>query len=504
MIMNNGFDLLYFYVQCLKGVSIFGLFVVEFGCVQDLVLWVGLLYVNFVCQKYDVVVLQVLLVLVVDCDVGGVIICLFRGEQVNLIEGCVVLYIVLCGDVVDVLVVVEVYVIVCGICQCMGVLVCVLEDSGVIDVVSVGIGGFDFGLCLVVDVLCLVIGVCLCVYFVLNVDGVVMQCMLVVLDLVKIVGILIFKIFGIQEILFNGQILYDWLGGSECLYVVSVNLECVVKVFVIVVDCVLLMWDWVGGCYLLWLVVGFLIVLVIGFECFEQLLEGVVQMDVYVLDVLLECNLLVLYGFIDIWNCNLFGYVMYVVMIYDQCLVLLLVYLQQLVMESLGKCVQCDGQLVIVDIVLVWWGGVGIDVQYSFFQVLYQGISVVLVDFIGCVYNDDLYMINYQVLLVNLLVQIEVLVNGQGSEDLYCDYLGGWLSMLILFDVLILQVLGVLIVMYEYVVYVQLVIWNINVFDQFGVEFGKQLVSGLLLVLQGEDVVVVDLMICEILVQLKG
>lgn len=466
-------------------------------------LWVGLLYVNFVWQKVDCVVLDVLLDLVVGSDVVGGFQCLFCGEMVNVIEGCVVLYIVLCGDFSGVFVVGEVFVIVVQVWVWMGELIMVLEQINVIDIVSVGIGGLDFGLCLVVDVLCLVSGVCFCVYFVLNVDGVVMQCMLVMLDLVIMVGILIFKIFGIQEILFNGQILYDWLGGSDCLYVVSVNFECVVKVFLIVVGCVLLMWDWVGGCYLLWLVVGFLIVLVIGFKGFEQLFDGVVQMDVYVLNVLLDQNLLVLYVLIDIWNCNLFGYVIYVVMIYDQWFVLLLVYLQQLVMESLGKCVQCDGSLVIIDIVLVWWGGVGMDVQYSFFQVLYQGISVILVDFIGCVYNDDFYVVNYQVLMVNLLVQIEVLVNGQSSDDLYCDYLGGCFSIMILFDVFILQLLGVLIVMYEYVVYVQLLIWNINVFDQFGVELGKQLVSQLLLVLQGDVVVIIDLVMLELLVCLK-
>jgi glucose-6-phosphate isomerase len=320
----------------------------------------------------------------------------------------------------------------------------------------------------------------------------------------KTAGILISKTFGTQETLLNGQILHDWLGGSERLYAVSANPERAAKAFAIAADRVLPMWDWVGGRYSLWSAVGFPIALAIGFERFEQLLEGAAQMDAHALDAPLERNLPVLHGLTDIWNRNLLGHATHAVMTYDQRLALLPAYLQQLVMESLGKRVQRDGQPVTTDTVPVWWGGAGTDVQHSFFQALHQGTSIVPADFIGCVHNDDPYTINHQALLANLLAQTEALANGQSSDDPHRDYPGGRPSTLILLDALTPQALGALIAMYEHAVYVQSVIWNINAFDQFGVELGKQLASGLLPALQGEDVAIADPMTREILAQLKG
>lgn len=457
MTTNNGFDSLHSHAQRLKGASIPGLLAAEPGRVQDLALRVGPLYVNFARQKYDAAALQALLALAADRDVGGAITRLFRGEQVNLT-----------------------------------------------DVVSVGIGGSDLGPRLVADALRPVSGARLRVHFVSNVDGAAMQRTLATLDPAKTAGILISKTFGTQETLLNGQILHDWLGGSDRLYAVSANPERAAKAFAIAADRVLPMWDWVGGRYSLWSAVGFPIALAIGFERFEQLLEGAAQMDAHALDAPLERNLPVLHGLTDIWNRNLLGHATHAVMTYDQRLALLPAYLQQLVMESLGKRVQRDGQPVTTDTVPVWWGGAGTDVQHSFFQALHQGTSIVPADFIGCVHNDDPYTINHQALLANLLAQTEALANGQGSDDPHRDYPGGRPSTLILLDALTPQALGALIAMYEHAVYVQSVIWNINAFDQFGVELGKQLASGLLPALQGEDVAVADPMTREILAQLKG
>jgi len=168
-------------------------------------------------------------------------------------------------------------------------------------------------------------------------------------------------------------------------------------------------------------------------------------------------------------------------------------------MESLGKRVQRDGQPVASDTVPVWWGGAGTDVQHSFFQALHQGTSVVPADFIGCVRSDDPYVVNHQALLANLLAQTEALANGQSSDDPHRDYPGGRPSTLILLDALTPQALGALIAMYEHAVYVQSVVWNINAFDQFGVELGKQLASQLLPALQGEAVEIADPLTREIL-----
>ncbi len=247
-----------------------------------------------------------------------------------------------------------------------------------------------------------------------------MQRTLATLDPAKTAGILISKTFGTQETLLNGQILHDWLG-SERLYAVSANPERAAA-FAIAADRVLPMGL---GRWPLFAVVGRGFPDCAGhrFRALEQLLEGAAQMDAHALDAPLERNLPVLHGLTDIWNRNLLGHATHAVMTYDQRLALLPAYLQQLVMESLGKRVQRDGQPVTTDTVPVWWGGAGTDVQHSF-QALHQGTSIVPADFIGCVHSDDPYTINHQALLANLLAQTEALANGQSSDDPHRDYPG--------------------------------------------------------------------------------
>ncbi|WP_267102670.1 glucose-6-phosphate isomerase, partial [Xanthomonas sacchari] len=379
-----------------------------------------------------------------------------------------------------------------------------LAQTEVTDIVSVGIGGSDLGPRLVADALRPVTGARFRVHFVSNVDGAAMQRTLATLDPARTAGVLISKTFGTQETLLNGQILRDWLGGSERLYAVSANPERAAKAFDIAAGRVLPMWDWVGGRYSLWSAVGFPIALAIGADAFEQLLEGAAQFDEHALNAPLERNVAVLHGLTTLWNRNLLGYATQAVMTYDQRLALLPAYLQQLVMESLGKRVRLDGSPVEADTVPVWWGGAGTDVQHSFFQALHQGTSIVPADFIGCIRNDDPYTVNHQALLANLLAQTEALANGQGSDDPARDYPGGRPSTLILLDALTPQALGALIAMYEHSVYVQSVVWGINAFDQFGVELGKQLASQLLPALQGQSTEVADPVTRAVLARLQG
>jgi glucose-6-phosphate isomerase len=232
--------------------------------------------------------------------------------------------------------------------------------------------------------------------------------------------------------------------------------------------------------------------LAIGFERFEQLLAGAAEFDKHVLETPLADNVAVLHGLTAVWNRNLLGSATNAVMTYDQRLALLPAYLQQLVMESLGKRVKLDGSPVDSDTVAVWWGGAGTDVQHSFFQALHQGTSIVPADFIGVVHNDDPYVENHQALLANLLAQTEALANGEASDDPARSYPGGRPSTFILFDALTPQALGALISMYEHSVYVQSVMWGINAFDQFGVELGKHLASQLLPALQGDVAGITD------------
>jgi len=324
------------------------------------------------------------------------------------------------------------------------------------------------------------------VHFLSNVDGAAAQRALAPLDPQRTAAILISKTFGTQETLLNGGILRDWLGGSERLFAVSAHPDRAAAAFDIAGERVLPMWDWVGGRYSLWSAVGLPIALAIGFDRFEGLLAGASAFDLHVLEAPLQDNIAVRHALTCIWNRNALGHAAQGVMTYDQRLALLPAYLQQLVMESLGKSVRLDGSAVDVQTVPVWWGGAGTDVQHSFFQALHQGTGIVPLDFVGTVRNDDPYAENHLALMSNLLAQAEALASGQSSDDPHRVYAGGRPSTMILLDALTPESLGGLIALYEHSVYAQSVLWGINAFDQFGVELGKQLANGLLPALKGQ------------------
>jgi len=501
MTTHDGLTALHAHAQRLRGTGIPALLAAEPDRVKTLALKVGPLYVNFARQSYDRAALDALLELAAARDVAGGFARLFGGERINVTEDRAVLHSALRGDASPKAAAEHAEAV--AVQQRMGELVKALEASNVTDIVSVGIGGSDLGPRLVADALRPASGARFRVHFVSNVDGAAMQRTLATLDPATTAGILISKTFGTQETLLNGAILRDWLGGSERLYAVSANPERAARAFDIDAARVLPMWDWVGGRYSLWSAVGFPIALAIGFERFGQLLAGAAEMDAHAASAPLERNLPVLHALTDIWNRNALGRATHAVMTYDQRLALLPAYLQQLVMESLGKRVKLDGSPVDADTVPVWWGGAGTDVQHSFFQALHQGTSIVPADFIGCVHNDDPYTVNHQALLANLLAQTEALANGQDSSDPHRQYPGGRPSTLILLDALTPQALGALIAMYEHAVYVQSLVWGINAFDQFGVELGKQLANQLLPALQGEAVDIADPMTREVLAQLR-
>jgi glucose-6-phosphate isomerase len=228
------------------------------------------------------------------------------------------------------------------------------------------------------------------------------------------------------------------------------------------------------------------IAIAIGVDGFEALLAGAAEMDEHVLREPVRRNLAAWHALTAVWNRNGLGLGSQAVLPYDERLRLLPNYLQQLVMESLGKSVHLDGSPVGVDTVPVWWGGPGTDTQHSFFQALHQGTAVVPSDFIGVVAADAPHRDNHDALLSNLLAQSEAFANGQDSEDPHRRYAGGRPSTMLLLDALTPRSLGALIAMYEHSVYLQAVVWDINAFDQFGVELGKQIADRLLPAVRGE------------------
>ncbi|MEL1264043.1 glucose-6-phosphate isomerase [Pseudoxanthomonas putridarboris] len=486
MSMTTGPDALRSHAARLRGTPLNALLAQDPERVRRHALRSGPLYFNFARQSYDAVAWDALLAQARSADLAGAFRRLFDGATVNVTEGRAALHTALRGQHSDAAIARAAFASATEVRQRMAALIAQLEGTGVTDIVSVGIGGSDLGPRLVADALRDPLPGRFRVHFLSNVDGAAAQRTLALLDPARTAAILISKTFGTQETLLNGGILRDWLGGSERLYAVSANPERAAAAFDIAAERVLPMWDWVGGRYSLWSAVGFPIALAIGFDRFEGLLAGASQFDAHVLDTPLADNIAVRHALTAVWNRNALGHAAQGVMTYDQRLALLPAYLQQLVMESLGKSVKLDGSPVDVDTVPVWWGGAGTDVQHSFFQALHQGTQIVPLDFVGTVRNDDPYAENHLALLSNLLAQSEALANGQASDDPHRSYAGGRPSTLILLDALTPQSLGGLIAMYEHSVYAQSVLWGINAFDQFGVELGKQLANGLLPALRGE------------------
>ena len=453
---------------------------------QDFALRVGSVYANFARQHYDREALQALFDVARAADVPARLRALFDGEKINLTEGRSVLHTALRSDLSEAPVAKAAHAQALEARVRMRALVDALAASDVTDIVSVGIGGSDLGPRLAVDALSGPAPGRFRVHFLSNVDGHAAQRTLAGLDPSRTAAVLISKTFGTQETLLNGAILRDWLGGTERLYAVSANVERAAQSFSIPPERILPMWDWVGGRYSLWSAVGFPIALAIGMDAFEQMLAGAAEMDAHVLRTPIERNLAAWHALTSVWNRNALGYATQAVLPYDERLKLLSNYLQQLVMESLGKSVRTDGSPVEAETVPVWWGGAGTDTQHSFFQALHQGTSIVPADFIGVVRADAPYPQNHRALHANLLAQTEAFANGQSSDDPHRAYAGGRPTTMILLDALTPFSFGALLALYEHSVYLQSLVWGINAFDQFGVELGKQVASRLLPALEGQ------------------
>ena len=453
------------------------------GRAQSMALRVGPLYASFARQRYDADALDALHALAQARDFAGAMRRLLDGDTVNTTEGRAALHSALRGESSQAPFARECSVQAGQARARMGELVAAVAASGVTDVVSVGIGGSDLGPRLVVDALAAP-GAGIRVHFLSNVDGNAATRVLAGLDPAKTAAILISKTFGTQETLLNGRIVRDWLGDDSRVHGVSANVERAAA-FGIAPERILPMWDWVGGRYSLWSAVGFPIALAIGMERFEQLLAGAAELDAHAAGAAPRENLVFAHALTALWNRNALGLATQAVLPYDERLKLLPNYLQQLVMESLGKSVRHDGSPVGEDTVPVWWGGPGTDTQHSFFQALHQGTQVVPADFIGVVRSEGGHDVNHRALLANLLAQTEALANGQASDDPHRAYAGNRPSTLLLLDALSPHALGMLIALYEHSVYLQSVAWGINAFDQFGVELGKQVANRLLPALEG-------------------
>lgn len=471
----------------LEGQRIAELVAGDAGRVADFSRQVGPLHACFARQRIDRIALDALFGELEAAGARQALKALFDGDTVNATESRPALHTALRGDLSDAPAARDAAVVAREARARMGALVERIRAAGITDVVSVGIGGSDLGPRLVVDALAADTSVTgIRVHFLSNVDGGAAQRVLAGLKPSTTAAVLISKSFGTQETLLNGAILRDWLGDDTRLYAVTANTGRAQAAFGIPGDRILPMWDWVGGRYSLWSAVGLPIALAVGVPAFDQLLAGATEMDAHVLRTPVRHNIAAWHAALAVWNRNALGLASHAVVPYDERLRLLPAYLQQLVMESLGKSAVVDGGGVEMDTVPVWWGGTGTDTQHSFFQALHQGTQVVPIDFIGVVRADAPYPDNHRVLLANLLAQSEALANGQDADDPHRAYAGNRPNTLWLLDALTPHSLGALLAMYEHSVYLQGLLWGINPFDQFGVELGKQVAGRLLPALEGK------------------
>jgi glucose-6-phosphate isomerase len=433
----------------------------------------------FARQKYDAAAWSALVDLAVDRDLPNAIAALFDGAMVNSSEQRPALHTALRSDLGETGIARRAHAEARAARLRMAELVAELDATSITDIVNVGIGGSDLGPRLIADALADAGPRRFRVHFLANVDGHAAQRILADLNPQTTAAVLVSKSFTTQETLLNGALIRDWLGGAQRMYAVSANLA-EASAFGIGAERLLPMWDWVGGRYSLWSAVGFAAALAIGMPAFDRLLAGAAAMDAHVRRTPIADNLAARLALTAIWNRNALGFDGQLVLPYDERLALLPAYLQQLVMESLGKSVRADGEPVGCATVPALWGGTGTSSQHSFFQALHQGTDRIPADFIGVIGADHGHAQNHRVLLAHLLAQAQSLALGEDNAEPHRRYPGDRPSTLLLLDALTPESLGALLALYEHSVYLQGCLWGINPFDQWGVQLGKRLADRLL------------------------
>ncbi|WP_321953024.1 glucose-6-phosphate isomerase [Paraburkholderia bannensis] len=360
-------------------------------------------------------------------------------------------------------------------------------------VVNIGIGGSDLGPKMVVHALKHLETPKLDSHFVSNVDGADLWRVIEDIDPEETLAIIVSKTFTTLETMTNARSMRDWFVKHGCpeaalakhFVGVSANPAEVVK-FGIAKENVFEMWDWVGGRYSLWSAVGLSIMIAIGPQQFDELLAGAHDMDEHFRTAPLEKNLPVLLGMIGIWYRNFFGSQSYLVAPYSEALHYLPSYLQQLEMESNGKQARLDGKFVDYATSAITWGEPGTNGQHAFFQMLHQGTTIVPIDFIAVLTPEHPLADHHPKLLANCFAQSEAMMLGRTEEEAkkiagpdkpelvpHIMFPGNRPTTTLLVDALTARSLGALIALYEHKVLVQASVWNINPFDQWGVELGK-------------------------------
>ncbi len=383
------------------------------------------------------------------------------------------------------------------------------------NIVNIGIGGSDLGPNMVCRALEPYSHKSLRVHFVSNVDSSHIEQMLSYLRPETTLFIIASKTFTTQETLTNAETAKQWfLEGagrateddiSQHFVAVSTNEEKVKK-FGIDPKNMFRFWDWVGGRYSLWSAVGLSSIIYVGMDNFLEMLQGAHEMDKHFQETPLEENIPVILAMLGIWYGNFFDAESSAVLPYDHNLRMLPAYLEQADMESNGKSVDREGRQATYSTGKIIWGAEGINGQHAFYQLLHQGTRLIPTDFIASVQSHGNHENHSQILASNFLAQTEALMKGRNMEETrkqlaeanielhkaenrlpHMIFGGNQPSNSIVINKLTPHSLGSLLAMYEHKIFVQGTIWNLNSYDQWGVELGKKLAHNILDELEGNE-----------------
>ena len=372
------------------------------------------------------------------------------------------------------------------------------------DVVNIGIGGSDLGPAMAARALSTFGNAGIRTHFVSNVDGADLSETLAQIDPAQTLFIISSKTFTTQETMTNARSARRFMAealGEESIgkhFIAVSTRRDLVEDFGIPADRIFGFWDWVGGRYSLWSSIGLALAIAIGPRHFEEFLQGGQDMDQHFETAPLQDNIPVLMGLLAVWYRNIWNYPAHAVIPYDHRLARFPAYLQQLDMESNGKSVTRSGQSVQLATAPIIWGEPGTNGQHAFFQMLHQGTTLVPVDFLLAAQPVMADEHHHDLLIANCLAQSEALMRGRSLDEVkqllaksnlteneidalaaHKTFAGNRPSSTLLYKRLDPRTLGRLVALYEHRTFVQAAIWNINPFDQWGVELGKELCSRL-------------------------
>jgi glucose-6-phosphate isomerase len=387
------------------------------------------------------------------------------------------------------------------------------SGKAITDVVNIGIGGSDLGPAMVTEALLDYQRPNINFHFVSNIDSTQMFETNRHLNPETTLFIIASKTFTTQETMTNARSAREWfmsIAKDESaiprhFVAISTNTDEVIK-FGISPELMFEFWDWVGGRYSMWSAIGLPIIIAIGMNRFEELLQGAHEMDEHFRNTPLEKNLPVIMGMLGIWYNNFFGADTHAIIPYDQYLRRMPAYVRQLDMESNGKRVDREGKPVDYATGPIIWGELGSNGQHAFFQLIHQSERLIPADYIAMIENKHPIGEHQTILLANFFAQTEALMRGKNAREVTAElkaeglndeqikkllphkiFPGNKPSNSIVLQNLDPKTLGSLIALYEHKVFVQGIIWNINSFDQWGVELGKQLAKVIQPELSGTD-----------------